>query len=523
MRILSPTLPTPRVSVPGARLAALHEPPHAIALLIAGFTLLRLVLAAAVPLLPQEAYYWSWSRHLDWSYFDHPPLATYSIALTTAVFGQTVFGIKLASVLWSLGWNLVWARLVLDMYGDRRLAFWSLAALNHTVVYEMFGVAPTPDAPLLFAWSAAIWAVWKATQTGLARWWFAAGAFIGLSWLGKYSGVLLLPIVFLYLLTSPRLRHWLLKPQPWLAALLALLIFAPVLWWNSQHDWVSLAFQSSRRMGDMGGFRPRYFAMLVGTQFLLLTPYVFVIVVATLWRDGRGWFAGRLDDRSRLLWLSGAVPIALFTFISLRSLVKINWLAPAYFTLVILGVHHLLQQADGLRRLVRGLIGSAVLLLAAGGVFLIPNLPIAGDLNTWSGWRDAAAHVAKVEQQVRAEGGRAFVFSPNYKISSLIRFYLPGQPRTYAQDIYGQKALQFDYFPLTSDLKGETGILVLSDQDQGELDLARLAPFFDRCDLADTIQTEALGKHTRRVDIFRCTNYRGHPPRKAGGDQPAPD
>ena len=523
MRILSPTLPTPRVSVPGARLAALHEPPHAIALLIAGFTLLRLVLAAAVPLLPQEAYYWSWSRHLDWSYFDHPPLATYSIALTTAVFGQTVFGIKLASVLWSLGWNLVWARLVLDMYGDRRLAFWSLAALNHTVVYEMFGVAPTPDAPLLFAWSAAIWAVWKATQTGLARWWFAAGAFIGLSWLGKYSGVLLLPIVFLYLLTSPRLRHWLLKPQPWLAALLALLIFAPVLWWNSQHDWVSLAFQSSRRMGDMGGFRPRYFAMLVGTQFLLLTPYVFVVVVATLWRDGRAWFAGRLDDRARLLWLSGAVPIALFTFISLRSLVKINWLAPAYFTLVILGVHHLLQQAEGLRRLVRGLIGSAVLLLAAGGVFLIPNLPIAGDLNTWSGWRDAAAHVAKVEQQVRAEGGRAFVFSPNYKISSLIRFYLPGQPRTYAQDIYGQKALQFDYFPLTSDLKGETGILVLSDQDQGELDLARLAPFFDRCDLADTIQTEALGKHTRRVDIFRCTNYRGHPPRKAGGDQPAPD
>ncbi len=504
-------------------LRQLPDRARSIALLILGFTLLRLLLAAFVPLLPQEAYYWTWSRYPDWSYFDHPPLATYSIALTTAVFGQTVFGIKLASVLWSLGWNLVWVRLVLDMYGDRRLAFWSLAALNQTIVYELFGVAPTPDAPLVFAWSAAIWTVWKATQTGLARWWFAAGAFIGLSWLGKYSGVLLLPIVLLYLLTSPRQRHWLLKPQPWLAALLALLIFAPVLWWNSQHDWVSLAFQSSRRVEGMTGFKPRYFAMLVGTQFALLTPYVFVLVVAALWREGRGWFAGRLDDRSLLLLLSGAVPIVLFTLISLRSIVKINWLAPAYFSLVILGVHHLLQQADGLRRLVRGLIGSGLFLLAAGAVFLIPNLPIAGDLNTWSGWPEAAARVAKVEQQVRAEGGRAFVFSPNYKISSLIRFYLPGQPRTYAQDIFGQKALQFDYFPLTSDLKGETGILVLSDQDQGELDLARLAPFFDRCDLADTIQTEALGKPTRRVEIYRCTNYRGHPPRKAGGDQPAPD
>ena len=101
--------------------------------LVAGFTLLRLVLAAAVPLLPQEAYYWTWSRHLNWSYFDHPPLAAYGIALTTALLGNTVFGIKCAAVLWSLGWNLLWARLVLDLYGDRRIAFWSLLALNLTV------------------------------------------------------------------------------------------------------------------------------------------------------------------------------------------------------------------------------------------------------------------------------------------------------------------------------------------------------------------------------------------------------
>ena len=68
---------------------------------------------------------------------------------------------RLAAVLWSLGWNLLWARLILDMYADRRLAFWTLAALNLTVVYEAFGVGPTPDAPLLFAWTGAIWAVWR--------------------------------------------------------------------------------------------------------------------------------------------------------------------------------------------------------------------------------------------------------------------------------------------------------------------------------------------------------------------------
>ena len=96
----------------------------------------------------------------------------------------------------------------------------------------------------------------------------------------------------------------------------------------------------------------------------------------------------------------------------------------------------------------------------------MPNLPIAGDLNSWSGWKEAAAARRPGGAQRHApRASEAFVFSPNYKISSLIRFYLPGQPRTYAQDIYGEKALQFDYFPLERDLKGATGILVLSDQE----------------------------------------------------------
>ena len=118
----------------GGTWRSLSEHPRAVAFLVLGFAVLRFALAAIVPLLPQEAYYWTWSRFPDWSYFDHPPLASYSIALTTALFGQTEFGIKSAAVLWSIGWNVLWARLILDMFGDRRLAFWSLAALNLTRV-----------------------------------------------------------------------------------------------------------------------------------------------------------------------------------------------------------------------------------------------------------------------------------------------------------------------------------------------------------------------------------------------------
>ncbi|HYN58662.1 MAG TPA: glycosyltransferase family 39 protein [Rubrivivax sp.] len=480
-------------------------------LLIAAFTLLRLLLAATTPLLPQEAYYWSWSRHPALSYFDHPPLASTMIALTTAVFGSTVFGIKSAAVAWSLGWNLLWLRLIQDMYDDRRLAFWSLLALNLTLVYEAYAIGPTPDGPLLFGWVGTIWAVWRAGTSGQARWWLLAGVLAGLGLLGKYAAVLLLPVLLLYLATSPTQRHWLRGPWPYLGMLIAAAMFTPVLLWNAEHQWVSFAFQSSRRAGQMAAFKPRFFGVLLATQLLLVTPWLFGLSLTALWRAARDAIAGVATERTRLLLFSAAVPLLLFTAISFRSLVKINWLAPAYWSLIILGMHQWLQSGASVRRLAWGLGSSAVLLVGALVISVTPNLPIVGNMNSWSGWKEAAQRVDQASLAARAGGQSSFVFSPNYKISSLLRFYLPGQPRTYAQDIYGARALQFDYFPLDSDLKGATGILVLSDQSQAQLDLARVAPYFDALERVDVLETRAFGRVVRRVEIYRGTNYKGHP------------
>lgn len=518
-------MPEP-AAIAGGRPSSPAEHPFALPALIAGFTLLRLLLAAVVPLLPQEAYYWHWSRHLDWSYFDHPPLASYAIALTTSLLGSTAFGIKSAAVLWSLGWNLLWARLVLDMFGDRRLAFWSLLALNLTIVYELFGIGPTPDGPLLFGWVGTVWAVWRACDRNDGRWWFAAGVFAGLAMLGKYAAVLLLPVIVGFLLLSPAHRHWLRRPQPYVAVLIAAAVFTPVIVWNAQHDWVSFAFQSSRRVGQMSRFRPHYVAALTGTQLLMVTPYLFVLAIAAFGRGLRDVVTHQADDRVRLLWLSGAVPLVVFTVVSLRSLVKINWLGPAYWSLIVLAVASILARGrlHGLRL---GLASSGLLLGVLLALSLVPNLPVAGDLNTWSGWRETATQVERIERERRSLGERTFVFAPNYKISSLLRFYLPGQPRTYAQDIYGDPALQYDYFPLESDLKGATGILVTSDQDQGRVELQRIAPYCDSLEHADTVQTRAFGRVTRRVDLWLCRNYRGHPrldpSHVPNRDQPEPD
>lgn len=138
--------------------------------LILGYTLLHLGIAAVLPLTPQEAYYWLWSRDLAWFYFDHPPLASYSIALATALFGSTAFGIKVAAVGWSLGLSVIWAWLILDLGCDQRTLWWSLLAMNLVGIIAAYGVVIAPDAPPLFAWAATLWAVWRAAATEDGRW-----------------------------------------------------------------------------------------------------------------------------------------------------------------------------------------------------------------------------------------------------------------------------------------------------------------------------------------------------------------
>jgi hypothetical protein len=288
-------------------------------------------------------------------------------------------------------------------------------------------------------------------------------------------------------------------------------VFSPVLIWNAQHEWVSLAFQSSRRLGEMGGFKPQYFLMLAAQQLLIVTPYLFVLAIAALVRESRGWFTRGIDDPARLLLISGAFPLLLFTAFSFRSIVKINWLAPAFWPLIVLGIRHLLTQGGRERRMAWGLASSAAVLAIGAAVSLIPNLPVPGDLNSWSGFKEAATRVDRLEASLKAAGKESFVFSPHYKLSSLIWFHRAGQGRTYAQDIYGEKALEYDYFPDDRDLKGATGILVMSDQNQSKLDLDRLKPYFDSVELVDVVETAASGKTVRRIELYQGTNYKGRP------------
>src|SRR6266568_4956431 len=70
--------------------------------LILALVVLRCLAAAWTPLTFDEAYYWMWSKHLAFGYYDHPPMVAFVIRAGTLIAGDTELGVRLVSILLAL-------------------------------------------------------------------------------------------------------------------------------------------------------------------------------------------------------------------------------------------------------------------------------------------------------------------------------------------------------------------------------------------------------------------------------------
>ncbi len=289
-------------------------------------TLLRLLVAAAAPLSPDEAYYWLWSRALAPGYLDHPPMVALWIRLGTDIAGDGSLGVRLLAPLSALaGSALLWDAAEC-LFPGRRAGIPAAALMNATLLLGVGAVTMTPDTPLLFFWTATLWAVARARRAG-GGWWLAAGAFGGCALASKYTAALLGAGLLLWLVATREGRAWLRRPQPWAGAALALLVFAPVLAWNAAHGWVSFTKQGGRT----GDWRPthavRYLGELIGSQIMLATPLVFLLCAVGAWAAVR---LARRDEAASLLACLTLLPAAVFVEHALGDRVQGNWPAVIY-------------------------------------------------------------------------------------------------------------------------------------------------------------------------------------------------
>jgi 4-amino-4-deoxy-L-arabinose transferase-like glycosyltransferase len=336
-----------------------------IALLILTTSALRLAFGAALGLGVDESYMVASGRVLSLGYYDHPPAAWWLSWSAAHLFGSE------APVVVRLPFIALFALSTWLMYrlgsaiADARAGLWAAVLLNLSPVFGVTtGTWVLPDGPLDCALLGAALCLVRALERGTLGWWLGAGVCAGLALLSKYSAVLTMVGAVIYLLSSPAHRRWLTTPKPWLAALVALLLFAPVLVWNASHDWVSFAFQSGRA----GGMHLRPLAPLVtlAGEALFVLPWIWlpmmVVFVVALRRGPSEW-------RGWLMCCLAAPPIVVFAAVSAWSSQRVlfHWAAPGYLMLFpLLG-------AAVARRLDRPAVQRA---LAGTGIFVVLGMAV---------------------------------------------------------------------------------------------------------------------------------------------------
>lgn len=277
--------------------------------------------------------------------------------------------------------------------------------------------------------------------------WTWAGVMLGLAFCSKYTSILL-PIGVLVAFLShrqlwPRFAEW----GPYVACVVAALIFLPVLMWNSRHGWISFVYQIEHGLGEAITLRGawRYEGDLLGGQAGLATPILFVMIAIAVAKSLRP----RLGPEKWLLATVTTVFFAFFVYSALKKRVEANWPAPAYIGGVVLfACYKWSEPAKRWGRAVgialAGVLSITIYLHAAKPILPIPAA--RDPVGRAFGWREVAQGVGRASLAPLPVGAKTFLAADRYQEASEIAFWLPGNPETFALNLGGRRN-QYDLWP----------------------------------------------------------------------------
>jgi 4-amino-4-deoxy-L-arabinose transferase-like glycosyltransferase len=515
-----------------------------------------------------ESYMVSSGRVLGLGYFDHPPAswwlswgAAWLAGSEAAVIVRLPFIALFALSTW-LMFRLGCA------VADARAGFWAAVALNLSPVFGVTsGTWVLPDGPLTCALlGAALCLVcatrrarggygpnenpphkggrdqhalhWDAPHRSAQQkqredghsqeqhvqgerwgWWAGAGICAGLALLSKYTAILTIGGTFLFLAwdglsrrgalgTDRASRPWLLRPGPYIAGALAVLVFSPVILWNATHDWASFAFQGERASGLR--FRPLGPLEVLGGGALFVLPWFWVAMMWVGWRALRGG-----PSAHRLLACLAAPPIIGFALVAAWSghRVLFHWAAPGYLMLFPLLGQAIAERIDQ-PWVRRTLAGTTALVLLA--------VTVIGAQTRWDVLGPALATVMRKDPtaegvdwtSLRADLTARSLLTPNTLVGlpnwrdggKIARGLGPDVPVV----VLNRDSRQFGVARPTSTVVGQDMLVLVAEHP--EQTAAILAPLFARWERLPDSPVLLQGRELRRIAVFRAERLLRWPP-----------
>jgi len=444
-----------------------------------------------VDLLGDEANYWECARRLALSYHYSGPGIAAVVAAMVAIFGDVEWGMRFPAAIAMALTALLAARMALSLSGDQRAGFFAALIFLLFPLTALWSLFITYDPLYIGCWLAATYSLWvivRQHRRGVwpAGWWALLGLSLGIGFLLKYTIVLLVPGLFVYLILQRRTFRW--DARFWGGIGLSLVVFtlaiSPVLIWNQQEGWPTVTYLRGHMNTPTDTppqrWNPEWVLGFVGAQIALVGPPAVLLIaagIAAAWRRRRQE-AALWDSHLLLLCSSGAI-ILFFLLATVMTRSQGNWALAGYPPLaVLIGLHAAAACRAGawtpfLRRAWKWCLAfglSAYIVTSWPALAL--QLPVVGPLvpadRLW-GARDLAVQVGQLRAQVRAASGQEpLIIASNYAYASYVAFYLPDHPIVYAAPPYlGWRRSTYDFWDDTDmtdpALHGRPAILVGAD------------------------------------------------------------
>jgi 4-amino-4-deoxy-L-arabinose transferase-like glycosyltransferase len=488
---------------------------RAFLVLLAATTAFRLFYIPGVELAPDEAYYWTWSRHLQWGYYDHPPMVAFLIRFFTAIAGQSEFGIRVGWVLIGFFLTLLLYLMGKRMFGSDRAGFYAALLINMILLSSAGAVIVTPDGPQGLFWSLTIFGVYQAVSRGKIQGWTLAGVSLGLGLLSKYTMILIAPCILFFLLSYPGGRKWLRRKEPYFSLLIGLALFSPVIVWNAQNDWMSFRFQLSHGLAVRKEAGWRYFGEYWAGQAGLISPLMLLALGWGMVKSGILGFWRKKDHLLLLFWTSAPL-LLFFAYTSLRSKVEPNWPAVAYFSAVVALAGLSSEEWSAWKRGKRALAWAAGLtaflftfLAHLQPIHRVIPLPAAMDpTSRVQGWRALGDRIKEVARSMDP-AKEIFLLTPRHQLVGEGMFYTGGKFPVYQWDAPRRiNHLSAAHAP-------PAGSQAIFFTEEGNELPRGVEPLFGSCEKLDPFVVRHDSSVVRTHPIWKCTGFKG-----ARGKQP---
>jgi 4-amino-4-deoxy-L-arabinose transferase-like glycosyltransferase len=444
-------------------------------------------------------YYWDWSRHLDLSYYDGSPMIAYFIKASTLLFGDTLFALTFVGTLSTAltSW-IIYKTARHFLSPSASYVAMSLWLFSPLVTIDQLQQT-TYDTPLTLFWALTLYYVIRFLKYETRNDLYFIGLSIGLMLLSKYSGVVLIGSLLIFLITT-RYRYLFKTHQFYLALLIAIACFSPVIIWNYQHEWRSFIYQLTTHQHTTQinpittALHSWFYNFLPSLNVMLLPPLI-------CWINIKASNHQKMEDDKtasmvKLCRIICFVFMSFYLFTACKADIRSSWLSPYLITSALLA-GYCYQKFNYKKSINMTIIGYAFAscLIILNNSYLYHIVP-SNKLDFYRLMQQFNEKYKKLPNVVFSSGW----------FEARMLFFVKDKPLIYTINC---GANQNQYALWSSDImkkianKTVPEILFIDDQDREGC----LEKYFDKCEHLPT-QSIKTAKEIKSIYAYKCINYK---------------